>query len=324
MATLLATRTARRRWIAFAVLLTVSLVLMGLSSNPLVRELQNGLGFALRPIQSALDEVASGVASVGAALTEIDQLRVDNAALREETTRLRNESAHVDELRRENESLTALLQLRSGFQYETAAAQVVGRESSEFRRLLTIDKGTDQGLELGDVVIAQGGALAGRIVEIGSQAAIALLISDTSSTVVGQLATTPSTGTIVGQLSGMLVMNDIESTARIQLGEEVYTAGIELGGGVRSPYPKGLVVGQVVDVTRDANSVVQTAYLQPAADLEHLEFVLVILDYEGGLPPLEEQPVDCTPQGEDGTLPDDERPCLEPTQRPLPTPTRRP
>ena len=68
------------------------------------------------------------------------------------------------------------------------------------------------------------------------------------------------------------------------------TAGIELGGGVRSPYPKGLLIGQVVDVRRDANAVVQTAYLQPAADLERLEYVLVITDYEGGLPPLEEQP----------------------------------
>ena len=71
------------------------------------------------------------------------------------------------------------------------------------------------------------------------------------------------------------------------------TAGIELGGGVRSPYPKGLLIGQVIDVRRDANDVVQTAYLQPAADLDKLEFVLVITDYQGGLPPIEEQPVDC-------------------------------
>ena len=60
------------------------------------------------------------------------------------------------------------------------------------------------------------------------------------------------------------------------------TAGIELAGGIRSPYPKGLLLGQIVDVRRDANSVVQTAFLQPTADLEKLEYVLVVLDYEGG------------------------------------------
>ena len=90
-------------------------------------------------------------------------------------------------------------------------------------------------------------------------------------------------------------MDQIDSGEKVSLGDEVVSAGIELGGGVRSPYPKGLLIGQVVDVRRDANAVVQTAYLQPAADFDKLEFVLVVLDYQGGLPPVEEQPVDCDP-----------------------------
>ena len=89
---------------------------------------------------------------------------------------------------------------------------------------------------------------------------------------------------MIGQLGGVLVMRQIDSSETVTVGDEVVTAGIELGGGVRSPYPKGLLIGQVVDVRRDANDVVQTAFLQPAAHLDKLEFVLVITDYEGGLP----------------------------------------
>ena len=74
-------------------------------------------------------------------------------------------------------------------------------------------------------------------------------------------------------------MRNIDAAALVGLGDEVVTAGIELGGGIRSPYPKGLVIGRVVDVRRDANEVVQTAFLEPAATLDRLEFVLVILDY---------------------------------------------
>jgi rod shape-determining protein MreC len=321
MASLLATRAARRRGIAFAALLIVSVLLMGLSSNPAMLELQRGLGFALRPVQGALDQVAAGVASIGAAVSEIDQLRLDNQALREEVQRLRDDNARLAEIRRENEQLTGLLQLRAALAFQTTGAQVIGRESSEVRRLVTLDKGTDDGLSQGDVVVTQGGALAGRIVNIGPNWASVLLISDSSSTVTGQLATSAGTGTVVGQLGGTLVMGDIDSTEQVVLGEEVFTAGTELAGGVRSPYPKGLVLGQVVDVKRDVNSVVQTAFLSPAADLDKLEFVLVILDYEGGLPPIEEQPEPCTPD-EDGTLPEGERPCLSPS--PLPTPTPRP
>jgi cell shape-determining protein MreC len=118
-------------------------------------------------------------------------------------------------------------------------------------------------------------------------------------------------------------MSQIDSGETIAVGDEVVTAGIELGGGVRSPYPKGLLVGQVVDIRRDANDVVQTAYLQPAAQLDKLESLLVITDYQGGLPPIEQQPIDC---GTGKTLPQGEQPCLSPSPARTPpgAPTQKP
>jgi rod shape-determining protein MreC len=330
MTSILATRTARRRSIAFVVLLALCLVLMAFSANPVVRDVQSGIGYAFRPIQGALDSVAGGFASIGAAIVEIDRLRADNTSLRADNDRLTAENARLEEIRRENEQLTALLQLRAGFDYETAAASVISRESSGFRRVIGLDKGANDGIAIGDVVIAAGGALAGRVTEVGPDSATVVLLTDATSTVIGQLVTSAATGQVKGQLGGTLVMDQIDSSEEIDLGVEVVTAGIELGGGVRSLYPKGLLIGQVIDVRRDANSVVQTAYLQPAAPLDRLEYVLVILDYEGGLPPLEEQPVDCTAAGEDGTLPEGEQPCLtetpspDPQSGPTPSPTPRP
>jgi rod shape-determining protein MreC len=314
MTTAFNTRAARRRSIAFIVLLAVSLVLMAFSSNPLVREVQGGIGYAFRPIQAALDEAAGVVTSVASAVAEIDRLRVDNEALRAENERLSNETAQSAEVRRENEQLTALLQLEAGFDHETTAAPVIARESSQFRRVITIGKGTADGVAEGDVVVAAGGALAGRVVDVGPGSATVVLLTDSTSTVIGQLISSAATGEVVGQLGGVLVMEQIDSSERIDLGDEVVTAGIELGGGVRSPYPKGLLIGQVIDARRDANDVVQTAYLQPAADLDKLEYVLVVLDYEGGLPPIQQQPIDCG-DGE-GTLPEGEQPCLTPTEAP--------
>ena len=317
MTSLLATRAARRRGIAFVALLVISVMLMAFSSNPYIREAQNGVSFAFRPIQGALHDVASKVASVAESLVEIDRLRVDNTVLRAENERLAAENARFEEIRRENESLTALLQLRAGFDHRTAAATVIARESSEFRRLIVLDKGTSDGIAIGDVVVADGGALVGRVVEVGPSSAKVVLVTDGGSTVIGQLTTTAATGEVVGQLGGNLVMRQIDATEVVTIGDEVVTAGIELTGGVRSPYPKGLLIGQVVDVRRDANDVVQTAYLRPAAMLDKLEFVLVILDYEGGLPPIEQQPVGCGDPG--GTLPQGEQPCFRPTPAPIPS-----
>lgn len=315
MTSLLATRAARRRGIAFAVLLVVSTLMMAFSSNPAVREVQNGVSFAFRPIQGAVHGIASGLASVAHAITEIDRLRVDNTALLAEVERLRNQNARSEEVLRENELLTGLLQMRAGFDYQTVAATVIARESSEFRRLVVLDRGSDDGIKVGDVAIAAGEALAGRVTEVGPGSAKVVLLTDGEFKVIGQLTTTAATGEVIGQLgAGVLVMRQIDSSESVTVGDEVVTAGIELGGGVRSPYPKGLLLGQVIDVRRDANDVVQTAYLQPAADLDRLEYVLVITDYVGGLPPIEQQPIDCN--NPDGTLPQGEQPCYTPSEAP--------
>ncbi|HEU4920636.1 MAG TPA: rod shape-determining protein MreC [Candidatus Limnocylindrales bacterium] len=319
MTNLLASRTARRRSIVFTAFLASSLVMMAFSSNPLAADFQGALGFALRPVQGAIDDVAEGVAGVFQAVSDIDRLHSDNAALRRENERLTAENLRLEEAQRENELLTGLLQLQSSFAYETTAAEVIARESSEFRRVVTIGKGSNAGIAQGDVVIAEGGALVGRVVELGPDHANVILITDQSSTVIGQVQISGATGEVIGQLGGALIMRNIDSTEEIELGEEVVTAGIELAGGIRSPYPKGLLLGQVIDVRRDANSVVQTAYLAPTTNLDKIEYVLVVLDYEGGLPPADEQPIDCSEVGEDGALPGGEQPCIEPTPTPGPS-----
>jgi rod shape-determining protein MreC len=313
MSSLLASRAARRRSIVFIAFLATTLVLMAVSSNPLVKDLSNALNYALRPIEVAVNGVASGVSSVVGAIGEIDRLHGDNTALRQENERLTIENERAKEVERQNDVLTGLLQLQNAFEYKTVAAEVIARESNEFRRVVTISKGSDDGIEQGDVVIAEGGALAGRVVELGPNFAKVVLITDQSSTVIGQLQSTLATGEVVGTLEETLQMKNVDSTEPIELGEEVVTAGIELAGGIKSPYPKGLLLGQVIDVRRDANSIVQTAFLQPAANLEKLEYVLVVLDYDGGLPPPGDEPIDCSITGPGGVVPGGEQPCIQPS-----------
>ena len=179
-------------------------------------------------------------------------------------------------------------------------------------RVVTIDQGTDDGIAVGDVVIAAGGALAGRVIERRAELRPAcVLINDTELD--GHRparSRAPRPARSSGQLGGVARHEEHRlDRAPDQIGDEVVTAGIELGGGVRSPYPKGLLIGQVVDVRRDANAVVQTAYLQPAADLDKLEYVLV--DHRlRGRPAAARAAADRRPIRADGTLPGGEQPCV--------------
>ncbi len=285
-------RIARRRAVAFTTLLGISVVCMTFSTTAAVRELQNGAGFAFRPLQGAAAGLASTVGSVVESIREIDRLRQDNRDLQSRLDELAADNVRLRALQQENDQLTALLQVRTGFPYHTIAGTVIARERPEVARVVTIDRGSDDGLALGDVVVGPGGALAGRITGLDPSSSHVTLINDPSATVTGMVEINRATGDVAGQLGGVLVMTNIDSTERVNIGDEVVTAGIVLGGGIRSPYPKGLPIGQVFDVQRDANAVVQTAYLAPAVDLSKVEYLLVITDFEGGLP---QPPPDASP-----------------------------
>ncbi len=310
MTGLISTRAARRRGVVFTILVGVSALLMLFSSSPFVLEVQKGIGFALAPFQNGLTGVAREASSLVQTVSEIDRLRNENEQLRRDNDRLAAENQRLRPIATENEQLSAILGLKSSLTYKTVAAEVIGRETLETRRVVTIGRGADDGIKTGDVVIGEGGALAGRVAQVGPNFARVVLINDATSTVIGKVTSNDATGEVIGQLGGQLVMQNIDSTQRLQIGDQVRTAGIELTGGIRSPYPKDLVIGQITDVVRDPNAVVQTAYVEPLLDLDHLIYVLVVIDYEGGLPGADQIPTDQL--NPDGTLPDTEQPYSSP------------
>ena len=294
-------------------LVGISLALMMVSSSGPAVELQNGVRFAFRPIQAGLDSVARGVSDIVETVTQIETLHRSNDQLSRDNARLAAENARTRELERQNGILTELLEVKGSLSFATVTGSIIGRESSQFRRVVTIDVGSDSGVRAGDVVVGPGGALVGRVTSVTGNSATVLLVNDAGSTVIGQLGKNQATGSVIGQLGGVLIMENIDTTERLQIGDTVTTAGIDLGGGVRSPFPKGLVIGSLVDVEHDANAVTQTAFIQPAADLDRLEYVLVITDYQGGLPPVDGSPSPC-PSG--AAAAKSGQPCASPTPSP--------
>lgn len=269
-------RQARRRATTFAALLALSFALIVVSDTAPLREFQKGIGFAFAPIQGLLSSTTRGIVGIFSAIAEIDQLRQRNVELTNENEHLKAQNQGYVELQRELKQLSDLLGLKTSVSYSTVAAQVIGREASPFQRVISIDAGSDKGVAVGDVVIGGGAALAGRVVEVGRDYSRVLLISDTASTVIGLDTTTGATGEVIGRLGGTLTMQNIAVTEAIAAGDQVVTAGIDLGNGIRSAFPKGLVIGRIVDVRKEPNAVVQSAFLEPASDLDKLEYVLVI------------------------------------------------
>src|ERR1700675_1593065 len=95
-----ATRVARRRAVTYVAPLATSLLLSAVPANPLVKDLQSGMQYAVRPIQGAVDGVFQGARSIGLAISDIDRLRLENDKLRTENEQLPPENRLAAAVRR--------------------------------------------------------------------------------------------------------------------------------------------------------------------------------------------------------------------------------
>jgi len=277
-------RPARRQAILYVALVAVSLLMLAFSSSAPLTELRSGVGFAMSPVQNFLRQGAQTAGSLFATIGEIDRLRQVNDDLTQRLNELEAANRGLESVRIQNQQLTELLNVRSGLDYDTVAGEVISRRTTTQERVISIGTGSEAGVTVDDPVVAGGGALVGQVVEVGQGFSRILLISDTEFYVAGLTETSRGIGDVQGQAERPLNMTRIPATDAVNVGESVVTAGIELDEGVRSPYPKGLLIGTVVSVERSPDQLFQTALVQPAAPLERLEYVLVITNYDGGLP----------------------------------------
>lgn len=282
-------RHVRAQWVAFSILLIASIGLMGLSGTGVGRGVRDAFSYTLQPVTSGMNDAANSVGSIWSALLEIDHLRADNEQLREENQQLKNELARMPAVERLYDDWTALTQTQKEIQYATQPARVIGREISDVGlRTFLLDKGSNNGIREDDVVIAAGGALVGRVIDVQPVMSTVLLVIDPTNVVIGKAPGQASgqskdaTGAVTGQVGDLLQMSDVEADVTLLQGADVTTAGYSAGT-IRSLYPAGLLIGQIVDVTRNANGSNQTALVTPAVDFRSLDFVLVITNYEGGI-----------------------------------------
>ena len=140
--------------------------------------------------------------------------------------------------------------------YEPTAARKHGKPGRAARpKSITIDKGSDDGVNLNATVVASGGALVGQVQEVGRNYATVRLLNDTRSVVNGRDVRTGVTGAVKGNLSAPLDMVDVPATKEIATGDTVVTAG-GFGPGFGSQFPKDIVIGRIIEVHKDPASIV--------------------------------------------------------------------
>lgn len=230
--------------------------------------------------QAAVSSLIRNVGNARVFFQDLDQLREENSQLRQRVEELTVELVEVQEVIAENELLrTELGFVRSQRSLRVMGAnveaRVAGYEPGNLNRAVIISTGRDGDL-LPDMPVLTGRGLVGRVIEVAPRSSQVLLLTDARSAVAALIQRSRATGIVKGQLDGSITMEDIGRDADVQVGDIVLTSGL---GDV---FPKGIVIGQVVEVMQSDTAMFQRAIVEPSVDLSNLEVVLVLLEHETG------------------------------------------
>lgn len=261
--------------LVFAAVLTAALVVLGsLTGNTTANRIVQGV---LMPVKAGVHALTQQAEKFYNYMFRYEELEAENEALRQQIADMREDSRTADTLARENERLRNLLELKQSREdFDLLDAYVIARSSGDWTSTFTISRGANAGIEVGMCAITGEGAAVGLVTEVGPNYAVIKSVLDSTLEISANLASSGSSGMVKGGYSageeGLLRMDYLPSDAIIRNNDQVVTAGSTV-------YPRGLILGYVVDAGFDATGVAKFALLEPAASIEDLEQVFLITSY---------------------------------------------
>ncbi|MDN5710241.1 MAG: rod shape-determining protein MreC, partial [Planococcus sp. (in: firmicutes)] len=198
----------------------------------------------------------------------------ENAMLKARLEELAGVQAEVTEHRSENEELKELVGKEEDLrEYNPIQAVVIARNPDQWEEKIILNRGTNHGVKENMAVMTAGG-LIGKVT----------IVTPTTSTV--ELVTTQNPNyrvsamvlgedDVFGLIEGYdaerreLLLKRIDFSVDLKEGDQVVSSGL---GGI---FPKGIVIGEITEVTIDEFGLTKLAYVKPAADFSMLNHVVI-------------------------------------------------
>jgi rod shape-determining protein MreC len=258
-------------------LAVITLDYRGGDSGPLA-----GVGGAVKafmaPMQRAVTTVTEPMGDFFSGVAHLPSLADENERLKEEIAALRTQVQTDAFDAAAYEELLDQVELRAALDPDAVVAHVIANPVSNFEYTVTIDKGSNDGIEM-DQPVATGrpgsAMLVGLIVDVQPDSSVVRLIIDRSSSVAATIAGTREAGLVEGQGDRDLRMGFVEEGTAIEGDESVFTQGYEVDG-QPGLYPPGMLIGQVSRFVPAENVTQEYVEVRPAVDFETLQFVLVL------------------------------------------------
>lgn len=273
-------KQVRRRRAVLALLIIGSFVLLTITYGSGSNGLQRAVSTVFSPVQG----VASGALKPARDLVNwFDQTfdaRGRNSRLHDELQEARKQAVGVSAALAENAQLKKLLKLDRGGAipsgYDPVTGRVIARSPTVWFADVTIDAGSDEGVEVDDPVV-NGDGLVGTVTAVTAGSAQVTLISDHSSGVSAKVVPLGVQGTIKPNVGdpGDLILTFIDSAKHLHKGQVVVTAGWR-SQEIESGFPPNIPIGEVSEASIVEQEAREQVHARPFADLRDLDLVQVL------------------------------------------------
>ena len=279
-------RSALRRRAVVGALVLLSLVLITVSfrepSDGFLHRVGGGGATVLRPFEVAAERVARPFRDAYGYLAGLVHAKSENARLRRELDKARQEAALGRIATRDNAQLRAQLDYVDGptfpRDFRPVNTRVLGAPASPFQQQVIVGAGSEDGVRLDAPVVTQDG-LVGRVTGVTGSAAQVTLLTDEDSAVpaLDVDSSTNARGQVTrGQGEDSLILDRVPKEAEINVGDEIVTAGSR-SRQFPSFFPRGIAIGTVTSVGRTDTSLFTHVQIQPFVDFGSLDSVIVLV-----------------------------------------------
>lgn len=241
--------------------------------------LTNAIVTVREPIRQAASSVADWLDGIYGYLFEYEQLKAENESLRMQLAEAKEEARAGQDALDENERFRNLLgfsEKHSDFVFE--AAKIVSWSASNWSSSFTISKGAKNGIEVGDCVVNEYGALVGQISELGDSSATVRTLIDVDTSIGALVGADGSAAMLMGDYTlmrqGQVKVTWLTEGAQLFLEDDVLTSG---SGGL---IPQGIIIGSVASIQSEAGGQTEYGIIDPAVDLDTLVQVFIIKEFD--------------------------------------------
>ena len=265
-----------RRGIVLLLLVMMILTIYEQSSGTLFSP-ESSLSRLITPVQSLVSRVTQSVSGYLYRVKLRSNIEYEYNQLKAQNDELVLRSLLYEELEEENTQLRALLgEYDARAEMNPVLARVIASESGNYFSTFTINKGKNDGVDTQMAVITSEG-LIGYTYEVFDTTAKVITVIDDQASLAALIESSRDQGAVKGTLGStgepLCRMYYLSADSVPRPGDRVITSGVGVS------FPKGLLIGYVRESTRAIEDNKHYIVVEPAADFEHIENVLVLRYY---------------------------------------------